>query len=113
MRHQKLVIFWRLYLLDKNISLRLGQAALLQDFDIDIPFPGDPGSDQFNPPFGQITTWSKSSRVMGRLYQELFSPTALRKTDTERHTAVRSLLGQLQELEPDLVMKVCFFDLAV
>lgn len=40
-RNAKIHVFWMIYMFDKTMSLRLGRASIIQDFDIELPFLGD------------------------------------------------------------------------
>jgi hypothetical protein len=47
-RNCKIHVFWMIYMFDKTMSLRLGRASIIQDFDIELPFldgNGQKGSD--------------------------------------------------------------------
>jgi hypothetical protein len=105
LRQQKLVIFWMLYIVDKNLCLRLGQASLFQDYDIDLPWP------RANPPsslasLGHINLWVDSARIMGLIYQQLYSPGALRQPDDVRLQAFQQLLPQIRAVKPKTSDKV-------
>jgi hypothetical protein len=99
LRRQKLVIFWMLYTIDKNLSLRLGQASLIQDYDIDLPLPGvDPSAPLAT--LSRLNIWIDTARVMGAIYQQLFSPGALKQTDAARYQSVQQLLRLVETLRP-------------
>ena len=38
-RDEKIALFWYVYMTDKTVSLRLGRAATIQDYDISLPVP--------------------------------------------------------------------------
>jgi hypothetical protein len=40
-RETKIYIFWMIYFFDKSMSLRLGRASFIQDFDISLSNPDD------------------------------------------------------------------------
>ncbi|KAI9692037.1 MAG: hypothetical protein M1820_009572 [Bogoriella megaspora] len=99
LRRQKNVIFWMLYIIDKNLSLRLGQASLIQDYDIDLPLPrGDQSGSLASP--SRVTLWADTARVMGLVYQQLYSPGALKETDAARFRAVQQLLQEVEGIRP-------------
>ncbi|KAL9071511.1 MAG: hypothetical protein Q9157_005439 [Trypethelium eluteriae] len=99
LQRQKNVIFWMLYIIDKNLSLRLGQASLIQDYDIDLPLPR---GDQSGPlaSLSRISLWADAARVMGLVYQQLYSPGALKQTDAARFQAVQQLLQDVEGIRP-------------
>lgn len=105
LRHKKLVIFWMLYAIDKNLSLRLGQASYIQDYDIDhhLPLIDTPAS---HTPLGRIYLWVEASRVASLVYQELYSPAALKNTDAARSQAVQQLLQRAEGIRPKTYERV-------
>ncbi|KAI9685189.1 MAG: hypothetical protein M1822_004776 [Bathelium mastoideum] len=105
MRQQKGLIFWMLYIIDKSLSLRLGQASLIQDYDIDLPFPRENQSGS-SASLSRIGLWANSARVMGLVYQQLYSPGALKQTDAARFQAVQQLLQEVETIRPKPSEKV-------
>ncbi|KAF1850792.1 uncharacterized protein K460DRAFT_361562 [Cucurbitaria berberidis CBS 394.84] len=89
MRKSKIQIFWMIYMFDKTLSVRLGRASVIQDWDISLPFDlpddGSPGDSE-----GQLLAyWVKVARVQGQTYEKLFCPAAFLKSPAERtRTAV-------------------------
>jgi hypothetical protein len=107
LRRQKLVIFWMLYTIDKNLSLRLGQASLIQDYDIDLPLPGVDPSASFAT-LSRLDMWIDTARVMGAIYQQLFSPGALKQTDAARFQSVQQLLQMVETIRPKTSKQVIY-----
>lgn len=105
LRDQKLLIFWMLYIIDKNLSLRLGQAPFLQDYDLDLPLPHVDPSDPLNP-LGRTHLWVVAASVTSLVYQQLYSPGALKQTDAARLQAVQQLLQQVEDIRPKTYDKV-------
>ena len=101
----KLRLFWSVYCLDKGLSLRLGRASIIQDYDISSV-----------PTFNQVdlselwksiyTLWIVLSRIQGDIYELLYSPRALRQPEAERTAHARRLASEMQEfvMEP---FRVC------
>lgn len=99
-QRQKLVIFWLLYTIDKNLCLRLGQASLMNDYDIDLPLPWiDPAAHLA--PARRLSLWANTARLMSLIYQQLYSPGALRQSDTARYETVQTLLKQVAAIKPN------------
>lgn len=92
-RHIKILVFWFVYIMDKNLSLRLGQASTIQDYDISIPQPA-PGSPAWPP---VLWYWIKVAETQGQVYEQLYSPRAFSKTDQERSQTANRLSMSLQE----------------
>jgi len=91
------VLFWTAYMLDKGISLSLGRASAVQDYDITLS--RDIGDLKAGPQWRFIINgWVKLAEVQGNLYQRLYSPAALLQTDEERTRAARALGEELKIL---------------
>jgi hypothetical protein len=116
LRDQKLQIFWMLYSIDKNLSLRLGHASFIQDYDVDLLLPHVDPSAPLGP-LGRINIWVESARVTSLVYQQLYSPGALKQTDTARFQAVKQLLEQVEDIQPKpsekVVSKIAYFAMAL
>lgn len=95
-RHQKHLIFWLLYTIDKTLSLRIGQSSLLQDCDIEIEPPAADPTQSFAS-LSRLGCWVKSARIMDLVYQRLYSPGALRHSDALRFEAVQQLLHEVED----------------
>jgi hypothetical protein len=95
-QENKLRLFWSVYCLDKGLSLRLGRASTIQDYDISL-----------TPTFNRIdiaelwksiyTLWITLARIQGKVYELLYSPAALRQPETERVAHARRLAAEMQE----------------
>ncbi|KAK8098807.1 uncharacterized protein PG998_012048, partial [Apiospora kogelbergensis] len=105
-RRNKALIFWSAYMLDKGLSLRLGRASVLQDYDIGVPavlertalrddYGGVAGSGHSA---AILSLWVKHAEVQGRLYQRLYSPGALRQPEAARAAQVGLLMADVQFL---------------
>jgi hypothetical protein len=96
-RAAKALLFWSTYMLDKGLSLRLGRASVLQDYDISIP-------NVLEVTFGQqpsqaiLSLWIKHAECQGKIYQRLYSPGALRQTEQGRSHQVQLVVQDLQFL---------------
>ncbi|KAK8067639.1 hypothetical protein PG996_006751 [Apiospora saccharicola] len=106
LRRTKALIFWSAYMLDKGLSLRLGRASVLQDYDIGVPsvlertaldddYGGVAGSGHST---AILSLWIKHAEVQGRIYQRLYSPGALRQAESTRAAQVRAVIVDLQFL---------------
>ena len=94
----KRLIFWCTYMLDKGLSLRMGRASSLQDYDISQP----PVIERAYAPYpGRevLTLWIRHARCQGRLYERLYSPAALLQQDIgARIEQVGILSAEINEL---------------
>ncbi|KAI0019874.1 hypothetical protein F4780DRAFT_792412 [Xylariomycetidae sp. FL0641] len=88
-RAAKSLLFWCTYMLDKALALRLGRAANLQDYDISLPAAavvpdaGARGAPAY-PGREVMALWIGHARALGRIYERLYSPGALRQPDAAR-----------------------------
>ncbi|KAI5924544.1 hypothetical protein F4810DRAFT_719134 [Camillea tinctor] len=96
-RADKALLFWCTYMLDKALSLRLGRAAVLQDYDISLPHVV-PDAKAAYPGKEVMTLWIRHSQVLGRIYERLYSPAALRQPAAAREEQVRVLGGEQRRL---------------
>lgn len=86
--------------MDKSLSLRLGRASILQDWDINIPRPTR--SPERPDPYGN--KWLdlnyylvQLAEIQGQVYQHLYSPGASSKTNEERAQWAIMAAARLQE----------------
>lgn len=100
-QQQKQLLFWSVYTILNLMSLRLGRASPIQNYDISLPMlDGHYGVPE---PWGPVCIWwTKSSIVQGKVYQYLYSPEALQKPQSERVTHAYKLAAQMQSevMEP-------------
>jgi hypothetical protein len=97
-RRRKVAVFWNLYGIDKTLSLRLGRASTLQDYHIDLPQP-EFGDDELSQRYTKlIRYWIASARVQGLVYEQLYSPGALKQEETLRVQKARVLIQDLVSL---------------
>lgn len=92
-RARKIDLFWTLYTLDKGLCLRLGRASCIQDYDIAVPLPpvvaGEFGT-------GMVNFWCKFAGVQGRVYEDLYSPHALKQPRTSRAAKADTLVAEIR-----------------
>lgn len=88
-------IFWQIYISDKKLSLRLGKASTIQDFDMDIrqvSVSEDPKRAPWDLAFVACTNLT---HLQGCLYEGLYSSTAKKHTKEERREMVSVLASKL------------------
>ncbi|KAF7589690.1 hypothetical protein BBP40_003937 [Aspergillus hancockii] len=91
----KLHLFWSVYCLDKALSLRLGRASTIQDYDVFLP--RDLSALQVAEPWKSIyPLWIHLARIQGGVYEKLYSPAALSQSESERVTNARQLASDMQ-----------------
>ncbi|KAI1137536.1 fungal-specific transcription factor domain-containing protein [Hypoxylon sp. FL0543] len=94
---EKSLLFWCAYMLDKGLSLRLGRASILQDYDISLPHIA-PEAHVAYPGTEVMTLWIKHAQVQGRIYERLYSPGALRQSGSYRVEQVGVLAAEQKHL---------------
>lgn len=101
-RNAKIHVFWFIYMMDKTLSLRLGRASMIQDWDMSLPYPN---IDSDHARFGSLVQqgqrgtkmllyWIKVAQIQGQAYEKLFSPAgSLRSTEERARTATELVDG--------------------
>jgi hypothetical protein len=98
-RRDKLHIFWMIYMFDKQLSLRLGRASSIQDWDISLPLLGGTDSQpQWFNAGGVVPYWVKVAQIQGWTYEKLFSPTAFLATPEQRIRTAVDLIGSMNQV---------------
>ncbi|KAF2279258.1 uncharacterized protein EI97DRAFT_455527 [Westerdykella ornata] len=100
-RSAKIHVFWFIYTLDKTLSLRLGRASAIQDWDISLPYPGV-GDIPYPVAGAERMTrmqvyWIRLAQLQARTYEQLFSPAAFQKTAEARLLAAKELVDNLNQ----------------
>lgn len=95
----KRILFWHVYTLDKGLGLRLGRSPVIHECDIDIPrvfeFDGLGQEDSSTIP----TLWIKMSYLQSRIYEQLYSPSALKSPPEELVERARALASECRKFE--------------
>ncbi len=95
------ILFWMTYILDKGMSLSLGRASTIQDYDITLPRTvrklsvGDEWRSLLN-------AWIKHAEIQGNIYERLYSPPALAQPEEQRLRAARALAEEMKILGAQL-----------
>lgn len=97
-KNRKIHIFWMIYLFDKTLSLRLGRASIIQDWDISLPFI-EVNDEPTSGPDGtqMVIYWIKVARVQGLVYEKLFCPAAFLKPAEERVRIANDLVNAMNQ----------------
>lgn len=92
-------VFWTLYVFDKTMSLLLGRASYIQDFDVDVKTPSI-SSDAAIRPWDEAFYWMiKLAEIQGSTYNNLYSASALKRTSSERLGDIHSLKLAVEECQ--------------
>lgn len=90
------MLFWMVYLMDKMISLRLGHASAIQDFEIALPKP-QPSEIFSESTIYLMNFWIDLARVQGQISEQLYSPAALMESSNLRTERAEKLAHDLRE----------------
>ncbi|EEY20412.1 fungal specific transcription factor domain-containing protein [Verticillium alfalfae VaMs.102] len=97
-REFKVFIFWSVYFIDKSLSLRLGRASTIPDWDVTVQ-PPDVKTAEKRALVGYFCLWIKAARCQGNTYEKLYSPDAIKQSDSVRLARVEKLVSDLEDLE--------------
>lgn len=104
-RNAKIHVFWFIYVMDKTLSLRLGRASIIQDWDMSLPYPN---IDSDHARFGSLVQqgqkgtelllyWIKIAQIQGKVYEKLFSPAGFLRPMNERARTATELVDAINK----------------
>ncbi|KAI4730274.1 hypothetical protein E4T49_01871 [Aureobasidium sp. EXF-10728] len=102
---KRAMLFWSVYFMDKSLSLRLGRASALQDFDISTS-PKDVfdiwhSQNTFDYKTAKLTEWLSLSldmaKIQGAIYDKLYAPGSI-KSLPERQRQGQELIIKIHEI---------------
>ncbi|GFF64681.1 hypothetical protein IFM62136_06038 [Aspergillus lentulus] len=94
---RKMCLFWAVYALEKAVALRLGRPSTIRDQDITIPrltLDRKMTSLACN----RLPDWIDIASLYGRLYDSLYSPTALTQPGSVRVSRTSALASELERM---------------
>ncbi|KAJ5836935.1 transcriptional regulator family: Fungal Specific TF [Penicillium robsamsonii] len=100
-QRQKQLLFWSVYTILNMMSLRLGRASPVQNYDISLPTLDENANVAY--PWGPVCMWwTKLATIQSEVYQYLYSPEALQKLESERVTHAHRLAAEMKSkvMEP-------------
>ncbi|KAF2019492.1 hypothetical protein BU24DRAFT_386428 [Aaosphaeria arxii CBS 175.79] len=98
-RNRRFCLFWSIYCLERSMALRLARPSAICDQHITIPKP-----EAYPPVQGLIssrqslTDGVEMSRIFGRVYDDLFSPSALELPEAHRIIRGQDIAAQWRAL---------------
>ncbi|KAF4764121.1 hypothetical protein HAV15_001652 [Penicillium sp. str.  len=90
-------LFWGLYALEKAVSLRLGRSSTIRDHDITVPrllLDRNMTSLLHN----RLPDWIEVASLYGRVYDNIYSPSALSQPPSLRESRTRALAAELERI---------------
>ncbi|KAI0107925.1 hypothetical protein F4776DRAFT_414610 [Hypoxylon sp. NC0597] len=100
-RQVKLKLFWSVFVMERNLSLRLGRSSCIPDHEITVPRPiatlagGDP-SDPILLPVWPL--WIDIAVLQGKIYDKIYSPRALLQPTNVRTSHAMELASELKAI---------------
>lgn len=100
-QRKKQILFWSAYATLSLMSLRLGRASVIQQYDISLP----PVAETFAHLgfWGHLyTIWTKQAGIQYKIYTLLYSPAALSQLESERVSHAHTLVNEMNKeiIEP-------------
>lgn len=96
-RRRKSYLFWRIYALEKALSLRLVRASTIRDHDVTIPKP-EAERRPVSVLQSRSINWIDEAGLYGRLYDDLFSPSSLALPMPTRLALARALASDWEHI---------------
>lgn len=88
-------LFWHVYMSEASLTLRLGRAAIIPDYDIDVP-PIPISADPKRAPWGiAFELFVKFARLQAQMYSQLYSPASKALDPVRRNQIVNDLAMQM------------------
>ncbi|OAA80573.1 C6 transcription factor [Akanthomyces lecanii RCEF 1005] len=75
--HKRRLLFWHVYISELGLTLRLGRAAVIQEFDVDVPqlnVSSDPRQAVWDE---SLRSFTRFSSIQSRIYCKIYSPGAI------------------------------------
>jgi hypothetical protein len=92
------ILFWVIYYFDKCLSLRLGRASNIQDFDITVSYPGSPVQSEYSSWHLWFLTMIEIAAAHGHVYEHLFSSGSQQKSPEQRSRQALALTTRLDNI---------------
>lgn len=91
------MLFWGIYFMDRNNSIRLGHAPAIQDHDIDTPMITT--SEEYPPAVVALMKfWVEYGRVQGKICTQLYGPAASSLAPEERARMAEAFADGLEQI---------------
>lgn len=96
-------MFWKVYILDKGLSLRLGRCSNIQDCDVNVPvsfeLPDGPGGHLYQQYMDLVV---QLARLQGKAYEQLYSASALYLDASERLKRAAELADEVTRIDSNM-----------
>lgn len=98
----RLRLFWGVYSYDKSLALTLGHTSTIRDDDVDVDLPTIHPDPRLAPWDQALLGYVHLTRIESRIYDRLYTASALRRTPQERLAIVSDLSQQLEHWQRSL-----------
>ncbi|CAG8143450.1 unnamed protein product [Penicillium salamii] len=95
-QRKKQLLFWSVYTILNMMSLRLGRACPIQNYDISLPVPLPEAIDVPAPWDLVCVLWTRSAIIQSKVYQYLYSPEALQQPEGHRVAHAQRLAAEMK-----------------
>ncbi|PMB73106.1 putative transcriptional regulatory protein C11D3.07c [Beauveria bassiana] len=98
--HKRRLLFWHIYISELGLTLRLGRAAVIQDFDVDVPQLNISEDARQAVWDESLRSFTRFSRIQSKIYRKIYSPGAIATLAVEpskRQARVAKFAGELNE----------------
>lgn len=96
-RQRKILLFWQVYIYDRNTALRLGRPPSIPEYDVSTDFLETERFPEYEPAVIHLHQyWAYVADVQGAISQKLYSPVGSRQSLGQRGRLVKALATKLQ-----------------
>lgn len=96
-RQRKILVFWSVYIYDRNTALRLGRPPSIPEYDVSTECLDPSRFPNYHSAVTYLHQyWAHVADVQGAISQKLYSPAGIRQSVDQRTRLVRVLAAKLQ-----------------
>ncbi|KAJ3476459.1 hypothetical protein NLG97_g9122 [Lecanicillium saksenae] len=98
--HKRRLLFWHVYISELGLTLRLGRAAVIQEFDVDVPPPTVSADSRQAVWDESLRAFTRFSRLQSKIYRKIYSPGAIatfREEPQKRQARVAKFSAELNQ----------------
>lgn len=105
-------LFWHVYMSEASLTLRLGRAAIIQDYDVDVPPAKPPRAEGYLAWTVSFELFLDFARLQAQIYSALYSPASKMIDPSRRKQCVTDLAVQMNQwrrnwLQLDFSKAIC------
>lgn len=112
--YQRQRVFWILYVLDKDMSIRIGRPSAIDDDDAEIDTVWQPSQGEVSVPvstcergrFYPFQSLCSLARIQSRIFRELYAANARKTTTAERLESISKLDAELHDWKEQIPLEI-------